>query len=84
MNNTKPSSKFWILFLALFILGLFFLGGTYAFVVLQKVPNETTPLTNQQAADQKQLRDLEDELEKVNTKSLESDFLQIEQEMKNL
>jgi regulatory protein YycI of two-component signal transduction system YycFG len=79
-----PTSRFKMLFLILFLLGVVFLGGTYLFVTMQKKTSSPTPIINKTVETQKNVHKLDEELQSVDTKSVEGDFTEVDQELKNL
>lgn len=81
---TQTKSKFWLLFLGLFLLGIFFLGGTYLFVTSQKSPSTPTQITNQTLDTQKDIKQLDVDTASLEMKDIESDFTEVDQELKNL
>lgn len=75
-------SHFGMLFIALFLLGILFLGGTYLFVISQKNTNSPMPIVNEKTQIQKSIHQLQQDLPDADT--TESDFTQVDAEMKNL
>lgn len=79
----RQKSRFWLLFLGLFIIGLFFLGGTYFFISSQKT-QQPTSITNQAVDTQKDVNQLDTELDALDMKDIDDDFTEVDQELKNL
>lgn len=83
MEN-KEKSRFWILFVSLFLMGVVFLGGTYLFIVSQKAKQPSVPIVNKTLETQKEIDTLDDELSALEMKAIDADFTEIDQELKNL
>jgi len=83
-KTAKPQSRFWMLFLALFILGIFFLGGTYYFVSSQKATYIPAQINNETIDTQKDVIQLEGEAAALDIQDVDSDFTQVDAELKNL
>lgn len=78
----RQKSRFWLLFLGLFIIGLFFLGGTYFFISSQKT--QQPAITNQAVDTQKDINQLDTDLDALDMKDIDDDFTEVDQELKNL
>lgn len=83
VRTPRQKSRFWLLFLGLFILGLFFLGGTYFFISTQKM-QQPAVITNQVVDTQKDVKQLDTELDALDMKDIDDDFTEVDQELKNL
>lgn len=82
-NHGEETSYLGWLFVALFFLGMLFLGGTYACILFQK-PTLRPQITDQTAINQKQLHKLSTDLQKIAPKKVQDDFTQVDTEIKNL
>lgn len=82
-ESPRQKSRFWLLFLGLFIIGLFFLGGTYFFISSQKT-QQPTSITNQTIEAQKDIKQLDTDLDALDMKDIDDDFTEVDQELKNL
>jgi hypothetical protein len=83
MPQQPHKSRFVMLFIILVILGIVFLGGTYAFITMQK-NTASTALMNKTVETQSNLHKLDEQLPSVDTKSVDGDFTEVDQELKNL
>ncbi|MBP9719379.1 MAG: hypothetical protein KBD46_02835 [Candidatus Levybacteria bacterium] len=84
-KKVAEKSQFTKLFLVLFVLGIIFLGGTYLLITSQKKTTiPPTVVKNTTLENQKDFSDMQNELDNTNAQDEDSDFVQIDQEMKNL
>lgn len=82
----QRKSQFGVLFLFLFILGTLFMAGTYFFVQSQKniSPLTASQIKNTTAETDKDLHTMESDVDKLETKDLNTDLTEVDQELKNL
>jgi hypothetical protein len=83
-TQAQHKSRFGLLFIILFMLGVLFLGGTYLFVISQKKTASSMPIVNKQAQIEKNVHQLEEQVPTDDSKNINGDFSQVDQEMKNL
>lgn len=80
----QQPSRFRWLFLALFVLGIFFFIGTYFFISTQSPQVPSTPIVNKTVETQKDMHQLDDDLNSIDTGDVSKDFTQVDQELENL
>lgn len=79
----EPKSQFKMLFIALAILGVFFTISTYLLIVLQKNGNGAA-ITNKTVETQTVMHQMDQDLKSIDTKSIDTEFTEVDQELKNL
>lgn len=79
-------SQFGVLFFFLFLLGILFMGGTYFFIKSQKTlsPKNEVQIKNTVVESDKDLHDMESDVEKLQSKDIDADLTEVDQELKNL
>jgi uncharacterized protein HemX len=87
MQSAPPlehKSRFGLLLVILALLGLFFLGGTYVFVTMQKTASSPIPITNKNVQTQTTLHELEEQTQNLENTDIDDGFTEVDHELKNL